>query len=107
VFLKRRSSLRFLRCGFSNHLESRNEWSRARDRWGRQGATASTALRRPILKDATSSSGRLNLCGKGQGRPEPFNDDSSNLLIDLRSCRQVTAVSRLYGAAFFMVNDTQ
>jgi len=108
VFLQRRSSLRFLRHSFSSYLESRNERSRALGRWGREGATASTVLRRPVLGDATSSSGLLDLCGKGQNRPESFKDDSrSNLLIDLRSRLQVTAVSRTDGAAFCIVNDTQ
>jgi len=93
---------------FKFFLESRNEWSRAFDRWGREGATASTALRRPVLIDATSSSGLLDLRRKGQSRLESFKDDSrSNLLIDLRSILHVTAVSRTDGAAFFMVNDTQ
>jgi len=71
-------------------------------RWGREGATATTALRRPVLIGATSSSGLLDVCGKGQSRPESFKDDSrSNMFIDLRSRLRVTAVSRTDGAAFF------
>jgi len=100
VFLKRSSSLRFLRRSFSSLLESRNEWSRAMGLWGREGATASIALRKPVLIDATSSSGWLDLCGKGQNRPDSFKDCCrSNLLIDLRSRLLVTAVSRTNGAA--------
>jgi len=48
---------------FSGILVSMNTLARALGRWGREGATASAAMRRPVLTDATSSSGRLNLRG--------------------------------------------